>query len=36
MGLSACGQFLLSYKASYDYEEVITNEYNFSSNYKYE
>ncbi|XP_062534995.1 uncharacterized protein LOC134204184 [Armigeres subalbatus] len=36
MGLSACGQFLLSYKASYDYEEVITNEYNFSSNYRYE
>ncbi|XP_065079248.1 uncharacterized protein LOC135702160 [Ochlerotatus camptorhynchus] len=36
MGLSACGQFLLSYKASYDYDELITNEYNFSSNYKYE
>ncbi|EAT42239.1 AAEL006208-PA, partial [Aedes aegypti] len=36
MGLSACGQFLLSYKASCDYDEVITNEYNFSSNYKYE
>lgn len=35
MGLSACGQFLLSYKASYD-DELITNEYNFSSTYKYE
>ncbi|XP_055607537.1 uncharacterized protein LOC129755166 [Uranotaenia lowii] len=36
MGLTACGQFLISYKVSYDYDEVITNEYNFSSNYKYE
>ncbi|XP_039445838.1 uncharacterized protein LOC120425387 [Culex pipiens pallens] len=36
MGLTACGQFLISYKASCDYDEVITSEYNFSSNYKYE
>ncbi|XP_055617132.1 uncharacterized protein LOC129762672 [Toxorhynchites rutilus septentrionalis] len=36
MGLSACGQFLISYKVSYDYDEVVANEYNFSSNYKYE
>ncbi|XP_058463130.1 uncharacterized protein LOC131437654 [Malaya genurostris] len=36
MGLSACGQFLVSYKVAYDYDEEITHEYNFSSNYKYE
>ncbi|XP_055678526.1 uncharacterized protein LOC129787187 [Lutzomyia longipalpis] len=34
MGLSACGQFLLSYKVSYDEESI--NHYNFSSPYKYE
>ncbi|XP_055525747.1 uncharacterized protein LOC129718735 [Wyeomyia smithii] len=36
MGLSACGQFLLSYKVAYDYDDELTHEYNFSSNYKYE
>lgn len=36
MGLTACGQFLISYKTSYDYDEVVMSEYNFSSNYKYE
>ncbi|GAB0087464.1 uncharacterized protein DMENIID0001_017690 [Sergentomyia squamirostris] len=34
MGLSACGQFLLSYKVSYDEESI--NHYNFSAPYKYE
>ncbi|XP_059610811.1 uncharacterized protein LOC132257797 [Phlebotomus argentipes] len=34
MGLSACGQFLLSYKLSYDEESI--NHYNFSAPYKYE
>ncbi|XP_058811749.1 uncharacterized protein LOC131676608 [Topomyia yanbarensis] len=37
MGLSACGQFLLSYKVAYEIDEETTDEYNyFSSNYKYE
>ncbi|XP_053689538.1 uncharacterized protein LOC128738436 [Sabethes cyaneus] len=36
MGLSGCGQFLLSYKVAYDYDDELTHEYNFSSSYKYE
>ncbi|XP_058057363.1 uncharacterized protein LOC131208582 [Anopheles bellator] len=36
MGLTSCGQFLLSYRLSYDYEEVLTNGLHFRSNHKYE
>uniref|UniRef100_A0A182IQT7 DDB1- and CUL4-associated factor 15 WD40 repeat-containing domain-containing protein n=1 Tax=Anopheles atroparvus TaxID=41427 RepID=A0A182IQT7_ANOAO len=36
MGLTSCGQFLLSYKVSYDHEEAFANGFNFSSTHKYE
>lgn len=35
MGLTVCGQFLLSYKVVWD-EEVAVLNYNFSTSYKYE
>ncbi|XP_040159586.1 uncharacterized protein LOC120898176 [Anopheles arabiensis] len=34
MGLTSCGQFLLSYKLSYDYDDALAND--FSSYHKYE
>jgi DDB1- and CUL4-associated factor 15 len=34
MGLTSCGQFLISYKRYYENEETIN--YDFSSGYKYE
>lgn len=35
MGLTACGQFLLSYKVTFDAEQSV-NTYNFFETYKYE
>ncbi|XP_050087614.1 uncharacterized protein LOC126572392 [Anopheles aquasalis] len=36
MGLTSCGQFLLSYRLTYDYEDPLMNGLNFLSNHKYE
>lgn len=35
MGLTSCGQFLLSYTVNYEEDDENTENYNFANGYKY-
>lgn len=35
MGLTSCGQFLLSYTVAFEEEEELTQNYSFTNGYKY-
>lgn len=35
MGLTACGQFLVSYTVAFEEEEELTQNYSFNNGYKY-